>query len=86
MVLDLAPYRALAWNAKMALEQTKVTCAQLAKSCERFTTFCRERELNANRAIVSGGERNDDDVARIDANEIRAAGDIKIFVNEVDGK
>ncbi|CAL1358699.1 unnamed protein product [Linum trigynum] len=60
MVLDLAPYRSLARNAKITLEQTKVACAQLAKSRERFTTFCRERELNANRAIIFRGKRSDD--------------------------
>ncbi|CAI0402528.1 unnamed protein product [Linum tenue] len=70
-------------NSKITLEQTKVACAQLAKSRERFTAFCRERELNANRAIIFGGKRSDDDVARVDANEPRAAEDIKISVNEI---
>ncbi|CAL1411734.1 unnamed protein product [Linum trigynum] len=86
MVLDLAPYRVLARNAKIALEQTKVSYAQLAKSRERFTTLCHERELSANRTIIFGGERSDDNVARVDANEPRAAVDIKISVNEIGRK
>ncbi|CAI0395301.1 unnamed protein product [Linum tenue] len=38
------------------------------------------------RVTVIDGKRSDDDVARVDANEVRAAEKMKISVNEIDGK
>ncbi|CAL1403479.1 unnamed protein product [Linum trigynum] len=86
MVLDLAPIHELKLRTLATCEDITTTCAQLAVTCKQLKARCREWELNDDRATIPHGKRNNDDVARVDSNEIRAMEEIKISVNEIVGR
>ncbi|CAL1373111.1 unnamed protein product [Linum trigynum] len=52
----------------------------------RMLQLVQRLESNHNRVSINDGGRSDDDVARVDANEIREAEEMEISVNEIGGK
>ncbi|CAL1371354.1 unnamed protein product [Linum trigynum] len=86
IVLDLAAIHALAQSTRETSETDEATCTRLAVTCDRMMTLCYYWGLNHDCATIINGDRSDNDVARIDANEISVAKEIKIFVNEIGGK
>ncbi|CAL1388783.1 unnamed protein product [Linum trigynum] len=83
MVLDLAEIRELKLRSIALRRDIVATCTEAVVTLKQLKARCREWELNDDRATIPAGKRNDGDVARVDANGIRATEDIKISVNKI---